>query len=392
MIQQTTALRKILTMRKPIRVVRGGQGSAKTISILIILINHASSVPDREILIISSELTKMRLTVIKDFIKVMKQSGIYSETRFLAETLYKFPNGSFIKFIGLDKEDVGKGLRSHVAYFNEINKCNRESYVQVASRTEIVYADYNPDAEFFIDTDVIIGNDCSFIQLTFNDNELLPERERENIINYYTQGYNEDGTIKNSYWANKWQVYGLGNIGSLEGVIFNNWDIVPNIPLGAEFLGIGMDFGFTNDPTAAHKLFQMNQELYVQEIIYETGLTNQDIGARLRRNGIDGSMLIVADSAEPKSIAEIQAMGFNVEGAEKGPDSLRAGIDLLQTRKIHATEDSPGIISNFRNYTWRQDKNGKSMNEPVDKHNHGIDDLRYIARRKLSSDMWELYT
>lgn len=127
-IEQTTALRKISALKKKIKVIRGGQGSAKTISILILLINHAARTPDREILIISSELTKMRLTVIKDFVKMMKAIGIFSEHRFIAGTLYRFPNGSFIKFIGLDKDDVGKGLRSDIAYFNEVNKCDKESY------------------------------------------------------------------------------------------------------------------------------------------------------------------------------------------------------------------------------------------------------------------------
>lgn len=390
-IQSTTALRKISAMRKPIRVVRGGQGSAKTISILILLINHAASVPDREILIISAELTKMRLTVIKDFIKVMKAAGIYSEARFLAETLYKFPNGSFIKFIGLDKEDVGKGLRSHVAYFNEVNKCNRESYVQVASRTEIVYADYNPDAEFFIDTDVIPGKDCSFVQLTFNDNELLPEREKENILNYYTQGYNEDGTVKNSYWANKWQVYGLGNIGSLEGVIFNNWDIVDSIPLGPEFLGIGMDFGF-NDPTCAGKIFKNRKELWIKQLIYEPGLWNRDIIERFNKLGVDYSMKIVADNEDPKAISEIAAAGFNIERSEKGPDSVIAGIDMLQGFKIHFTSDSPNMINDFRNYIWKQDKNGKSLNEPVNRNKHTADSIIYLVRNKLSSSgMFEVW-
>lgn len=392
MIQQTTALRKISSLRKPIRVVRGGQGSAKTISILILIINHCSSKPDREVFIISAELTKMRLTVIKDFVKVMKWCGLYNDASFLAGTLYRFPNGSFIKFIGLDKDDVGKGLRSDVAYFNEVNKCDKESYRQVASRAGIVYADYNPDAEFFIDTDVIPREDCSFLQLTFEDNELLSERERDEIINYKKLGYNDDGTVKNTYWANLWQVYGLGNIGSLHGVIFENWQTVNEIPLDAEFLGVGLDFGFTNDPTAAVKLFKYNNELYIKELVYETGLTNQALSERLKRLGISESMLIVADSAEPKSIAELRATGLNVVGAEKGADSIRMGIDLLQTFKMNVTEDSPNIIKELRAYVWRVDKNGKSLNEPIDSHNHSIDALKYITRYKLSStNQWDMY-
>jgi phage terminase large subunit len=177
MIQQTTALRKIARLKKRIRVIRGGQGAGKTISILILLINHASSKPDKEILIISAELTKMRLTVIKDFVKVMKLASLWNENRFIAGTLYRFPNGSFIKFIGLDKQDVGKGLRCDIAYFNEVNKCDAESYRQVASRAGQVFADYNPDADFFIDRDVIGREDCDFCNLhSMTTNYLRPKK------------------------------------------------------------------------------------------------------------------------------------------------------------------------------------------------------------------------
>lgn len=387
MIQSTTSLRKISALKKPIKVIRGGQGSGKTISILILLINHASSCPDKEILIISAELTKMRLTVIKDFIKVMKMANLYNEARFLAGTLYRFPNGSFIKFIGLDKTDVGKGLRSDVAYFNEINKCDQESYRQVASRAGQVYADYNPDAEFYIDTDVIPRKDCDFLQLTFRDNELLSEREREEILIYYKNGYNEDGTIKNGYWANLWQVYGLGNIGNLQGVVFDNWDIVDDIPLGAEFIADGLDWGFTNDPTSLIKVCRFNGELYLDELIYETQLTNLDIGIKMRSIGISERTCIVADSAEPKSIEDLYRAGYtNIEPAEKGPDSVRNGIDTLQQFKMHVTARSLNLIKELRAYRWKVDKNGKSLNEPIDSMNHAIDAIRYVALNKIGKD------
>lgn len=393
MIQQTTALRKIASLRKPIKIIRGGQGSAKTISILILLINHASSRPDKEILIISAELTKMRLTVIKDFIKIMKMAGIYNEASFLAGTLYRFPNGSFIKFIGLDKEDVGKGLRCDVAYFNEVNKCDKESYRQVASRAGQVFADYNPDSEFFIDVDVIPRNDCDFLQLTFKDNELLPQRELDEILLYHTNGYNPDGSVKNKYWANLWQVYGLGNIGNLQGSVFENWDIVDSIPLGSELLAYGLDWGFSVDPTALIKLCRFNSELYLEELIYQTGLTNTDIATRMVSLGIPLRVPIIADSAEPKSIEDLYRFGFtNIEAADKGPDSIRNSIDTLQQFKIHIVKTSTNAIREWRGYKWKVDKNGKSLNEPIDSNNHTIDPTRYIALNKLRpAEEWSFH-
>lgn len=199
MIQVTTALNKITSSDKKITVVQGGQGASKTFSILMLLIDHASNVEGREILILSAELTKMRLTVIKDFVKIMQMFGIYQDSRFISGTLYRFRNGSFIKFIGLDKSDVGKGLRSDVAYFNEVNKIDSETYRQVASRAKKVYADFNPDAEFFIHSEVIPREDCDFLKLTFQDNEMLDKGEREEILRYKKLGYNEQGEVINKY-------------------------------------------------------------------------------------------------------------------------------------------------------------------------------------------------
>lgn len=385
MIQQTTSLRKILALRKRIRVVRGGQGAAKTISILIVLINHASNNPDKEILIISEELTKMRLTVIKDFIKVMKMAGIYEESRFLAETLYKFQNGSFIKFIGLDKDDIGKGLRCDVAYFNEVNKIDMESYRQISSRAKVIYADYNPDAEFFIDREVLPRPDCDFLQLNFQDNELLGAEERQEILYYKENGFNPDGSIKNAYWANLWNVYGLGNVGSLQGVVFSNWDIVESIPEEAQFVAHGLDWGFTSDESGALSVWKIGNELYLKERMYVKGYTNNDIALHLNGQGITKREVIIADSSEPKSIEDLGRLGFNIQGAKKGPDSIRASIDIVQRYRMHVTKDSPNLIKELRSYTWETDRTGESTGAPVDKANHLIDPLRYVALNKLSN-------
>ena len=383
MIQRTTSLLKIAALKKRIKVIRGGQGAGKTISILILLINHASSKPNREILILSAELTKMRLTVIKDFVKLMRLIGIYDENRFLAGTLYRFPNGSFIKFIGLDKSDVGKGLRSDVAYFNEVNKIDFESYRQVASRAGQVYADYNPDSEFYIDTDVIKRADCDFLQLTFKDNELLSENEKNEILMYKTNGFNENGTIKNEYWANLWNVYGLGNIGNLQGVVFNNWAKCDLIPNDAEFIAYGMDWGFTSDPTTLTAVYRYDGNLYLDELIYETGLTNSDIIKKLTELGVQRNQMIVADSAEPKSIEDLRRAGFRIEGAKKGPDSIRNSIDTLQQQKIFITAKSTNAIKEAYNYRWATDSTGKNINVPEDRNNHFWDSVRYVALNRL---------
>lgn len=386
-IEQTTALRKIAALKKKIKVIRGGQGSAKTISILILLINHASGTPDREILIISSELTKMRLTVIKDFVKMMKAIGIFSEHRFIAGTLYRFPNGSFIKFIGLDKEDVGKGLRSDIAYFNEVNKCDKESYRQVATRAGKVIMDYNPDAEFFVDTDVIPRDDADFLQLTFEDNEMLPEAEREEILNYYKMGYGVDyvkgakePTTINPYFANLWQVYGLGNIGSLQGAVYGNWKECEAMPEAYKWKAFGVDWGYTNDPTAVVDVRFFDNKIWLDEGLYERGLTNGDIAEERKEYKTQEH---IADSAEPKSIEDLRRHGFRIRGCSKGSDSIRSGIDKVQQHPIMVTSRSKNILSELRNYTWAKDKNGEATGKPIDDHNHALDAVRYVVMEKL---------
>ena len=377
MIQQTTALRKISGLKKRIKVIRGGQGAGKTISILILLINHASSKANKEILIVSEELTKMRLTVIKDFVKVMQLAGIYQESHFLAGTLYRFKNGSFIKFIGLDKEDIGKGLRCDIAYFNEVNKIDFESYRQVASRANKIFCDYNPDAEFFIDKEVIGRDDCDFLQLTYDDNELLDDNERKEILSYKDKGYNPDGTILNEYWANLWNVYGLGNIGSLRGVVFSNWTDIDQLPQEAKLLGYGADWGFTNDPTTLIAIYKWNGQYIFDEIIYQKGLVNSEIANLYKAKGVDRSVTIWGDSAEPKTIQDIANYGYRIKGADKGKDSVMFGISLMQEQKFLVTKQSTNLIKELRSYIWDTDRSGKQINKPIDAFNHCIDAIRY---------------
>lgn len=373
MIQPTTALRKIAALKNKIRVIRGGQGSSKTFSILILLINHAFNKPNREILIISAELTKMRLTVIKDFVKIMREMGVYEDSNFIAGTLYRFPNGSFIKFIGLDKHDVGKGLRSHVAYFNEVNKCDAESYRQVASRAGQVYVDYNPDARFFIDDDVIPREDCDFLQLTFEDNELLPQSEREEILNYKKLGYDEHGNVVNEYWANLWQVYGLGNIGSVQGVVFPNWEVIELDPR-AKKLYTGVDFGFSISKFAALDIWYLDGDFYLDELVYDNDLTNPDAAEAMKRAGYTNTKAY-CDHAEPKSIEELRRSGIVAVPCESKSDIKKFAIRKLNERKFYVTPRSRNIQEELRHYVW-DEKTGKPKKSDKD---HMMDALMYAV-------------
>lgn len=375
-------------------MIRGGQGAGKTISILMLICNSASSNAGRNWLIASEELTKMKDSVIADFENVMKGFGIWEDWRWnKSEFVYKFPNGSIIKFRSMDKEDAGKGVRIfYGVYFNEINKIKFESYNQYASRCKVVIGDWNPDAPFFVDDQVLSREDCEFLQLTFRDNEMLDKVERDEILGYLKKGYHKPAllpgyklgqryhkdNIKDAYWANKWQVYGLGNIGALMGAVFSNWEIIDEIPKDARLRAGGGDFGYTNDPTAIVARYQWNGCPVYDEICYETEMSNKKIAERIKKSVLAFSTTYF-DSAEPKSVAELRkTYRIRAVGVDKGSDSVRFGIDLLQQYpKIYVTRRSVNIINNLRNYVWEVDRNGKPTNKPVDKHNHAIDAMRY---------------
>ena len=371
MIQQTTALRKIANSKKKITVVQGGQGASKTFSILMLLINHASSKEGREILILSSELTKMRLTVIKDFVKIMQMFGIYNDSKFIAGTLYRFPNGSFIKFIGLDKSDVGKGLRSDVAYFNEVNKIDSETYRQVATRTKKVYADYNPDAEFFIHTEIVTREDCDFIKLTFQDNEQLDSGERNEILRYKELGYDSVGNIINKYWANKWRVYGLGEVGAIDGAIFERFETI-KMPEDARLLYYGCDFGYATSKFAVLGVYNWNGRKVLKQFVYKTKLTNQQGAKELKNNGYNGGV-VYCDSAEPKSIRELQIEGIQSVKCDSKQDIKTFAIQSLNEDLFYVDEDSKDLIEELRYYVY-DEKTGKAKKSDRD---HLMDAMLY---------------
>lgn len=379
MIKQTRALQKIGALRKKIWCLQGSQGAGKTYSTCMYIANYLITKRKRECYIVSAELSKMRDTVLKDCINIIQDIGVDCKMTGIdfGQPKITFPGGSFIRFIGLDKDDVGKGLRSDLVYINEANKINFESYRELTSRAKRIIIDYNPNVEFWAHKEVIPRDDCDFLQLTFLDNEYLSEQERNEILRYKSKGYNDDGTIKSEYWANKWQVYGLGNTGGIEGVIFESFKQIDSVPQDARLLGHGLDFGYTNDPTAITSIYKYNDSIILDEEVYKTGLLNSDIVSLCKQQSIGTSLYIYADSAEPKSIAEIKRAGIRILPAKKGNDSINFGIQLMQEQDIIITSRSKNLIKEFQSYTWATDKTGERLNKPIDINNHAIDGVRY---------------
>lgn len=367
----TTAIRKISSLKKRIWTVQGGQGAGKTYSILQLIINHCSSNAGKEVFIASAELSKMRLTVIRDFKKIMVDAGLFERNNWKDGTYYEFKNGSFIKFIGLDKVDIGKGLRSDLIFINEANKINFETYRELTSRAKRVIIDYNPNRKFWAHEEVIPRPDCDFINLTFNDNECLGEEERYEILRYKELGFDENGIEINSYWANKWRVYGLGEIGRVEGCVFQNWS------LGAfdETLsdGYGMDFG-SRDPDSIVRVGvdEKRKKIYVSEVLYKNNLGTSEL-IKLVKLKVPSGKLIVADSAAKRTIDDIKRTGVNIIAAIK--NKITEDIKLINGYELIIDPNSKNLIDELNGYIWL-DRNGEI---PIDKDNHLLDAMRYIV-------------
>lgn len=379
MLQRTTAQAKISKLNKRVRVVRGGTSASKTFTIVPFLIDYAVKNPLAEISIVAETIPHLKRGALRDFLKIMDMIGMYEPENFNKSSLvYTFSNGAYIEFFSADAESKLRGARRDVLFVNECNNITWEAYYQLAIRTRrFIYLDYNPVSEFWVDTELINDSDTDFVVLTYKDNEALDL----SIIKEIEKA--KDKALTSAYWQNWWNVYGLGQIGSLQGTVFENWQQCDVIPNDAEFIAYGMDFGFTNDPSTLIAVYRFNGELYLNELIYQTKLTNSDLIARLKELNVTSQQMIVADSAEPKSIEDLRRASFRIEGAKKGADSIRNSIDTLQAFKLNVTKSSTNLIKELRNYKWVTDNDGKHTSQPIDTYNHAIDAIRYVALNRL---------
>lgn len=410
-VTTTTGLRKISSLKKRIWGLQGGQGAAKTYSVLIILINHAFRFKGKEIYIASAELSKMRDTVIKDAVNILRSLNLHNKVILTGLTSgqprIEFYNNSFIRFIGLDKEDVGKGLRSDIMFVNEANKTKFETYRELTSRAKRVIIDFNPNERFWFHSEIQPRDDCDFLLLTFRDNEYLSKEEVAEILNYKKRAYLKpdiedydiSSNIRSEYWANKWRIYGLGKIGGVEGRIFY-WQKIEY----HKFLSIdapviyGVDWG-KQDPFAIIMAKYLDGELYLHELNYKSenewfkSLTAFELSQIKGRDG-DGFVTwmfdklnipkdanIICDSNRPEKIISLRRAGWEYAQAVDGSSKkILEGIDLLHNLDVFYTDSSPNIDNEQRVYCWDKDKNDNPLEKPVDRDNHTIDAIKYLAR------------
>jgi len=373
MLKRTTAINKILALKKRIKIIQGGTSAGKTFGILPILIDKAAKKGGLEISVVAESIPHLRRGALRDFLKVMKWTNRFVDERFNKSLLkYEFANGSFIEFFSADDSSKLRGARRDILYVNECNNVNFEAYNELSIRTKHeVYLDFNPANEFWVE-EIKEDKEADFIILTYKDNEALDKGIVDQI---------EKNRLKaetSTYWRNWWKVYGLGELGMLEGVVFSNWKQLDTIPKEARLVGIGLDFGYTNDPTSCIEIYKHNEKRILNEIVYQTGMLNSDIANKLPKD-----VPVYADSAEPKSIADIQRYGITIKGVTKGRDSINYGIDVMQRENYLVTSNSTNLIKELRSYCWDTDKTGKRLNKPIDNYNHAIDAVRYHEMETL---------
>ncbi len=378
-LKATRILADNLNATTKIVVNQGGTRSGKTIALLQLIIVQALKSQNKVFTIVRKSFPSLRQSVLRDFISLLNDYQLYNEQNHnKSEQVFKF-GSNIVEFVSLDQPQKKRGSKRHVLFVNECNELSYEDFFQLLIRTtEKIYMDFNPSDEFHWIYDKILSrDDCTFIKSTYKDNpfleqELIDEIERlkETDINY-------------------WNIYGLGERGVSQSIIFPNIQIVEKFE--GEHIGYGLDFGYAVDPSAFVQVLKKDDKLFFKELIYERKLTNDALAKRFTELNIDRNTSIYADNSEPKSIAEIHRFGWNIKPASKGRDSINIGIDILRRYKLFVDKNSTNLIKEFRSYKYEVNKDGIVSTKPVDRDNHGIDAIRYACVMNLTKPNFGKY-
>ena len=369
-INTTVTFDNLISASKRITHHVGGTRSGKTYAILQYLIVKALQEP-QQITVVRRTVPSLKRSVIKDFKEIMLDLGIWSNESYnISDRVYSFSNGSSVSFVNTDDAEKLRGVKSNILFIDEASEQHEESYFQLSIRTtgEIILA-YNPTISPY---HFLRGmDDVQVFNTTYKDNPYLPDVMVKEI---------EALEKKNPKY---WKIYGLGEYAANEKAVFQNFQILEEMPTH-ELVGFGIDFGFSNDPTALVAVHRHHDMLYVRELMYERGLTTSDIVKRLKQLNIGRTDEIWCDSAEPRLIEEIHRSGFNAKPVKKGPDSIKFGISVLQNFGLVVDKKSTHLIDELYGYEYITDKNGVVLDKPQSFNDHCIDALRYLAMSRLS--------
>jgi len=367
MFSETSATRKICGMKARVRAVPGGTSASKTISILLYLIARAQTDKKATLTsIVSESLPHLKRGAMRDFLTIMKEHGYYRDSRWnRSDFTYTFETGSQMEFFSADQADKLRGGRRDRLFINEANNVPFMAFEELEVRTrEFCFLDWNPTNEFWYYTE-LKGNrtDIEEVTLTYKENEALDP----NTVNSIEQRRNRVG------W---WKVYGEGQLGEVDGKIYKGWFLgIEEIPHEAKLVRYGLDFGYTNDPTAIVAIYLYNGGYILDEIVFQKGLSNRQIADIILANSIAP---VMGDSAEPKSIEEVKSYGVAIFPCMKGRGSVQTMIQFVQDQRISVTKRSINIIKEYRNYLYKTDeRTGKITNIPERQFKHSMDAIAY---------------
>jgi phage terminase large subunit len=375
----TTGLRKMLAMTARKKVVQGATSSGKTYGIIPIIYDKCLETPRTKATVVAETLPAVKEGCVDIFKNFMMDEGRWNDAQWNAtELTYTSLNKSKIQFKSFDSVGKAKAAgKRDILFLNEANHIPYPIADALIIRSQEIWLDFNADSEFWAHTEILNQPNSEFLKLTYLDNEAIPKPTLEDLMYKKSKAEEEERSGAKGYWWNWWQVYGLGEVGNLQGVVFNNWKQCDYIPEHARLLGYGLDYGYINDPTAVVAIYYADNIYYLDELIYQTGLLNQQISNLMRSIGVDSFASIVADSAEMKSNQDLRVDGWRIIDAKKGADSVIYGVTKMQELDLRVTKRSLNLIKELRSYTWATDRDGNSLNKPIDAYNHAIDAVRY---------------
>jgi len=375
-VKQPTTYYQAKKSKAKIQVHQGGSRSGKTFSLCQVLIElcFKNRGAGMVITIVRKTFPALRSSVMRDFIQILTEGRNYQEENHNKSNATYNLFGNLIEFISCDMPAKLRGRKRNLLYVNEANELSLEDWRQLLLRTTgRIFVDYNPsDEHHWLYEHVLERDDVDFFQTTYLDNPFL----EQSVIDEIERFKETD--------ENFWRIYGLGERGVNTAAIFPQWQVADAIPERAKLVAYGCDWGFTNDPTAIVSVWREDYSLFIQEHLYKTGLTNQDISRELDELRLDRTP-IICDSSEPKSLEELHRLGHNVKPAKKGPDSVRMGIDIMKRHKLFVLKDSLNAQKEFRNYRWETNKDGVQLNKPIDNNNHIIDAVRYVCINRIGT-------
>lgn len=373
----TTAFEKICQLKKAVRIVQGGKGSSKTISILMLFILLAISKRENLILsVVAQSLPNLKSGAIRDFEKILRSWGLYDKFK-INKSDYTYTYGTnIIEFFSVDGEGSRLGSRRTHLYINEADFIKFTTYIELYSRTsDFTILDYNPRRKFWVHKELIGEAHVDYLVLNFTHNEFIPAKEKDSIL-WFKKKANEGSR----YFKNKWRVLGLGLLGITEGIVFENWKEERKVPEGARYLGAALDWGFSGDPTGIVKIYRYNNKIYLVESLYKKGLLNSQIAKHINNDKELREGIIIADASEPKSIAELRTYGIKIKKSDV--KDIDFGISIMQEFEIILI--GKNIVEEFENYSYKFNKAGEQLGVPVDDWNHLIDPSRYFFAEMLA--------